>query len=81
MMKKALACTMFLGVVLSLPAAADDTSLTFNRGIGVIPTSSVTCVPSAPPCVIGPGDRMETEAISLALFALVAPVIENDGNV
>jgi hypothetical protein len=54
MMKKALACTMFLGVVFSLPAAADDMSLKFNRGIGVIPTSSVTCVPSAPPCVIGP---------------------------
>jgi hypothetical protein len=53
-MKKALACTMFLGVVFSLPAAADDTSLKFKRGIGVIPVSSVTCVPSATPCVIGP---------------------------
>jgi hypothetical protein len=54
MMKKALACTMFLGVVFSLPAAADDTSLKFNRGIGAIPVSSVTCVPSATPCVTGP---------------------------
>jgi hypothetical protein len=52
MMKKALTCTMFLGVVFSLPAAADD--LKFNRGIGVIPTSSVACLPSAPPCVVGP---------------------------
>ena len=54
MMKKALACTMFLGVVFSLPAAADDTSLKFKGGIGVIPVSSVTCVPSATPCVTGP---------------------------
>jgi hypothetical protein len=52
-MKKALACTMFLGVVLSLPAAADDTSLKFRGGIGAIPVSSVTCVPSATPCVTG----------------------------
>jgi hypothetical protein len=55
MMKKALACTMLLGVVFSLPAAADDTSLKFKGGIGVIPVSSVTCVPSAtyllPTCV------------------------------
>jgi hypothetical protein len=50
MMKRALACTMFLGVVFSLPAAADDTSLEFNRGIGVIPVSSVSCVPSATSC-------------------------------
>ena len=54
MMKKALACAMFLGVVFSLPAAADDTSLKFKRGIGAIPVSSVTCVPSATPCVTGP---------------------------
>ncbi len=33
-----------------LPAAADDTSLKFKGGIGVIPVSSVTCVPSATPC-------------------------------
>jgi hypothetical protein len=45
---------MFLGVVFSLPAAADDASLKFNRGVGVIPVSSVTCVPSATPCVTGP---------------------------
>jgi hypothetical protein len=32
MTKKSLACTMFLGVVFSLPAAADDASLNFNRG-------------------------------------------------
>ena len=37
-MKKALACTMFLGVVFSQPAAADE--LKFKRGIGVIPVSS-----------------------------------------
>jgi hypothetical protein len=55
MMKKALACTMFLGVVFSLPAAADDTGLKFRGGIGVIPVSSVACVPSATPCVTGPG--------------------------
>jgi hypothetical protein len=54
-MKKALACTMFLGVVFSLPAAADDTSLKFRGGIGAIPVSSVTCVPSATPCVTGTG--------------------------
>jgi len=54
-MKKALACTMFLGVVLSLPAAADDASLKFRGGIGAIPVSSVTCVPSATPCVTSSG--------------------------
>ena len=54
MMQKALACTMFLGVVFSLPAAADDTNLNFKGGIGVIPVSSVTCMPSATPCVTGP---------------------------
>ncbi len=55
MTKKALACTMFLGVVFTLPAAADDASLKFRGGIGAIPVSSVTCVPSATPCVTGPG--------------------------
>jgi hypothetical protein len=54
-MKKALAWTMMLlGGVFSLPAAADDTSLKFKGGIGVIPVSSVTCVPSATPYVTGP---------------------------
>jgi hypothetical protein len=32
MMQKALACTMFLGVLFSLPAAADDTNLKFKGG-------------------------------------------------
>ena len=54
-MKKALACTMFLGVVFALPASADDTGLKFRGGIGAIPVSSVTCVPSATPCVTGAG--------------------------
>jgi hypothetical protein len=53
MMKKALAYTMFLVAVSSVPAAADDASLKFKRGIGVIPVTSVTCVPSATPCVTG----------------------------
>jgi hypothetical protein len=53
MLKRALVCTMFLGMAFSLPAAADDTILNFNGGIGVIPVSSVTCVPSATPCVTG----------------------------
>jgi hypothetical protein len=41
-MKKALACTMFLGVVFSQPAAADE--LKFNGGIGVIPVTSGVAV-------------------------------------
>jgi len=49
MIKKALGCTMLLGVVFSLPAAADDPILKFKGGIGVIPTSSVTCSPSVSP--------------------------------
>jgi hypothetical protein len=54
MIKKALACTMFVGVVFSLPAAADDASLKFKGGIGVIPVSSVIdCPPSPAPCVTG----------------------------
>lgn len=45
-MKKTLACTMFLGVVFSQPAAADD--LKFKGGIGVIPVSSgVAVAPTA----------------------------------
>jgi hypothetical protein len=54
MMNKALACTMFLGVFFSLPALAAEQSLTFKGGIGVIPVSSVSCVPAATPCVAGP---------------------------
>src|SRR5262249_25561819 len=42
-MRKALACMMFLGVVFSLPAAADE--LKFKGGIGVIPVSSGVAVP------------------------------------
>jgi hypothetical protein len=41
-MKKELACTMFLGVVFSQPAAADE--LKFKGGIGVIPVSSGVAV-------------------------------------
>jgi len=52
MMKKAFAYTMFLGVVFSQPAAADD--LKFKGGIGVIPVSSVINCPALPaPCVTG----------------------------
>jgi len=51
MMKKTLAFTMFLGMVFSLSAAADDASLQFNRGIGVDP---VTC-PAAPTVCAGAG--------------------------
>jgi len=41
MLKKALACTMLMGAVCSLPAAADDDSLArFKGGIGVIPVSN-----------------------------------------
>ena len=45
-MKKALACTMFLGVVFSQPAAADE--LKFKGGIGVIPVSSGLAIPPTP---------------------------------
>ena len=44
-MKKALACAMLLGVVWSLPAAAD---WQFNGGIGVHPLSDVTGCPGTP---------------------------------
>jgi hypothetical protein len=47
MMKKALACMLFLGVVVSLPAVAAD--LIFKGGIGVIPVSSgVALAPTLP---------------------------------
>jgi hypothetical protein len=45
-MKKALACTMFLGVIFSQPAAADE--LKFKGGIGVIPVSSGVAVSPTP---------------------------------
>ena len=52
-MKKALACTMFLGVIFSQPAAADE--LKFKGGIGVIPVSTVSGCPAPPAaCVTGP---------------------------
>ena len=55
MMKKAFACTMFLGVVFSLPAGADDAKLRFKGGIGVHPVSAVINCPASPaPCVTGP---------------------------
>jgi hypothetical protein len=41
-MKKALACTMFVGVVFSQPAAADE--LKFKGGIGVHPVSAGVAV-------------------------------------
>jgi hypothetical protein len=46
-MKKVLACTMFMGVVLSQHAAADE--LRFKGGIGVHPVSSVV---AGPPVVV-----------------------------
>jgi hypothetical protein len=54
-MKKALACTMLLGVVWSLPAAA-DTPLQFKGGIGVHPVSNVTGCPATGPCLTDPTD-------------------------
>jgi hypothetical protein len=51
MMKRALAYTLFFGMVFSLPAAADNANLQFNRGIGVDP---VTC-PAAPAVCAGTG--------------------------
>jgi hypothetical protein len=47
-MKKALACTMLLGVVWSLPAAANGGGLQFNGGIGVHPLSDITGCPGTP---------------------------------
>src|SRR5215472_17589035 len=47
-MKKALACTMFLGIVLSLPSAADDTKFRFKGGIGVHPVSAGVAVAPTP---------------------------------
>jgi len=44
MLRKALAWTMFLGVVFSLPAGADDTKLRFKGGIGVHPVSAGVAV-------------------------------------
>jgi hypothetical protein len=49
MMKKAFAFMMFVGVVFSLPAAADDASLKFKGGIGVIPVSSGTAADCGTP--------------------------------
>ena len=49
-MKKTLACTMFLGVLVSLPAAAAE--LIFKGGIGVIPVSSGVAVAPTPPTAL-----------------------------
>jgi hypothetical protein len=65
MMRKALACTMLLGVACSLPAAADDGGsswLKFKGGIGVDPISTVTGCPGTPtaplPCATDPNDTL-----------------------
>src|SRR5215475_10181878 len=46
-MRKALACMMFLGLVFSLRAAADE--LKFKGGIGVHPVSSGVAIAPTPP--------------------------------
>ena len=43
----ALACTMAFGALFPSPAAADDASVKFRGGIGVIPVSSVINCPAA----------------------------------
>jgi hypothetical protein len=62
-MKKALAGSMLLGVVWSLPAAADP-PLQFKGGIGVHPLSTVTGCPGTPttptPCLTDPDSDTTT---------------------
>jgi hypothetical protein len=48
-------CAAVLGVLFALPAAADDSGLTFQGGIGVIPVSAVTGCPAVNPCPTGTG--------------------------
>jgi hypothetical protein len=64
MMRKALACTMLLGVTCSLPAAADDGGLKFKGGIGVHPVSSVTGCAAAGPCLTDPTDPTPPDLIT-----------------
>lgn len=45
MIKKALACTLFLGSFYTQASAADDTLARFKGGIGVLPASSGAAVP------------------------------------
>lgn len=40
MVKKSLACALFLGIIVPLSAAADESLVRFKGGIGVIPVSS-----------------------------------------
>lgn len=40
MVKKTLACVLFLGIIVPLSAAAEDSIVKFKGGIGVIPVSS-----------------------------------------
>ena len=50
-----LACAMFVGAAFPSSAAADDGSVRFRGGIGVIPVSSVINCPATPAaCVTGP---------------------------
>jgi hypothetical protein len=58
MIKKALVCTVLLGVVCPLPAAADDGELKFNGGIGVHPVSSITGCAATGPCFTDPDDTV-----------------------
>jgi hypothetical protein len=51
----AFACNVVLQAIFPGAAVADDTSLKFKGGIGVIPVSSVVDCPAAPAaCVTGP---------------------------
>ena len=47
-MRNILTCTVFLTVVFSLPAGADDTKLRFKGGIGVHPVSAGVAVAPTP---------------------------------
>jgi hypothetical protein len=51
----ALACTLALQAMFPSDAAADDASIKFKGGVGVIPVSSVVNCPAAPAaCITGP---------------------------
>jgi hypothetical protein len=69
----ALACTMALGALFPSPAAADDASVRFRGGIGVIPVSSVVNCPQAPAACVTSTPLTPPVTVNLNIVRGVSP--------
>jgi hypothetical protein len=67
------ACTMFLGAAFLSAATADDGSLEFRGGIGVIPVSSVINCPAAPAACVMSAPLTPPVTVNLNIIRGVSP--------